>query len=337
MRAFVVTSPNRWRIDDVPDPSPSPGNVVVDVERVGICGTDINLFAGRQDYFANGHARFPLRLGHEWAGRISAVGDGVDEALIGRRTTGDVALGCGRCLRCRSGRANHCEDRYEVGIRGGWPGALAEKLQVPATSLHLLPASVDATAGALVGPGANAYRALLAAGIASGNRLLIMGPGAVGLLAAMFANAMGVEVHIAGRSERSLGFARSLGFERVWNPEWIPQLAFDAVIDAASSSTSPVTALQRVEPGRRVVLMDSGAAAAVDAGWIARHGLSVVGARSGPSDINGTIEAFGSGVIDPRPLVVATVGLDAIGEILEGKRSTITGAAPKIHVDPTLV
>lgn len=336
MRAFVITSPNQWRIDDVPDPVPAPGNVVVDVERAGVCGTDFDLFTGRLGYFAQGHARFPLRIGHEWAGTVSAVGDGVDTDLLGRRTTGDTIIGCGRCPRCGSGRENLCEDRYEIGIRGGWPGALAEKVQVPARALHPLPNNLDATVGALVGPGGNAYRAILASGVAAGERLLIIGPGAVGLIAAMYATAMGVEVHLAGKSDSALGFARSLGFERVWNPEWIPQLAFDAVIDATSSGSTPATALQRVEPGKRVVLIGGGASATIDAALIARNGLTVIGVRGGSSDLDGTIEAFSAHAVDPRPLVAATVSLGEIGEILAGRKPGVSGSAPKIQVDPRL-
>ena len=97
------------------------------------------------------------------------------------------------------------------GARGGRPGALAEQLAVPATSLHALPDSVDSVLGALVEPGGNAFRAAQAAALAPGDRALVLGPGTIGLLVAMFARAAGAEVHLMGRSEESLSYARSLG------------------------------------------------------------------------------------------------------------------------------
>jgi threonine dehydrogenase-like Zn-dependent dehydrogenase len=185
VRAFVVSGPRRSAVEDVPPPVALPGQVVVDIERVGLCGTDVEFFTGDMAYLHQGHARYPMRLGHEWCGTVSAVGDGVDQAWIGRRTTGDTMLGCGRCLRCLGGRQHLCEDRSEVGIRGGWPGALADRLAIPASALHPLPDSVDTVAGALVEPGANALRAVRAAALSRGDRGLNQGAGANGLQSAL--------------------------------------------------------------------------------------------------------------------------------------------------------
>ena len=135
MRAFVLTAPRTARVEDVPLPEAAPGQVVVEVERAGICGTDVELFTGELAYFTRGKSRFPLRPGHEWCGRVSAIGDGVNPRWLGRRVTGDTMLGCGHCHRCRSGRQHLCAERFEIGIRGGWPGALAEQLVVPASAL----------------------------------------------------------------------------------------------------------------------------------------------------------------------------------------------------------
>ena len=96
------------------------------------------------------------------------------------------------------------------------PGALAEQLGVPATSLRVLPNSVDFVLGALVEPGGSSLRSAQAAALAPGDRALVLGPGTIGLLAAMFARAAGAEVHLMGITEESLVFARSLGFEHVW-------------------------------------------------------------------------------------------------------------------------
>src|SRR5262245_29583557 len=136
MRAFVIAGPRQGEVQEVQVPVAGDGEVVIEVERVGLCGTDVEVYSGKMAYLLSGEASYPMRIGHEWAGTIAAVGKGVDEAWIGRRVTGDTMLGCGHCRRCRSGRQHLCEDRFEVGIRHGWPGALAEQLLMPARFLH---------------------------------------------------------------------------------------------------------------------------------------------------------------------------------------------------------
>src|SRR3954447_14668799 len=164
-------------------------------------------------YLATGEATYPIRIGHEWVGTVTAVGPGVESAWLHRRVTGDTMLGCGRCPRCLAGRQHLCRDRFEVGIRRGWPGALAEQLRVPASSLRPIPEALDAATSALIEPAGNSWRAADAAGLQAGERLLVIGAGAIGLLAGMIARASGADVTIAGRSENSISFARSLGFD----------------------------------------------------------------------------------------------------------------------------
>ncbi|MGO3502492.1 MAG: alcohol dehydrogenase catalytic domain-containing protein, partial [Brachybacterium tyrofermentans] len=118
MRAFVITAPGEGSVQEVEAPRAEPGEVVVDVERVGICGTDLEFHTGHMAYLRSGHARYPMRIGHEWMGTVSAVGDGVDPGWIGRRVMGDTMLGCGHCRRCLRGNQHVCEERQEVGIRG---------------------------------------------------------------------------------------------------------------------------------------------------------------------------------------------------------------------------
>ncbi len=129
MRALVITGAGSARVEDVEVPVPGAGQVVVDVRRAGICGTDVELFTGQLAYFAQGKIGFPIRPGHEWCGVVSALGDGVDPGWLGARVTGDTMLGCGHCPRCAAGRGHVCADRREVGIVH-WPGALAEKVLV---------------------------------------------------------------------------------------------------------------------------------------------------------------------------------------------------------------
>jgi threonine dehydrogenase-like Zn-dependent dehydrogenase len=278
-----------------------------------------------------------MRLGHEWAGTVASVGTGVDPSWIGRRVMGDTMLGDGVCRRCRKGRQHVCENRQEVGVRGGRPGALAEQLAVPVTSLHALPDSVDSVLGALVEPGGNAFRAVRAAALAPGDRALVLGPGTIGLLAAMFARAARAEVHLMGRSEDSLGFARSLGFEHVWTEDNLPDLPFDAVLDASNAAHLPALALDLVEPAGRVVYIGlAGNPSNIDTRTLVLKDVRAVGVLSGSPGLDTTIAAYASGAVDPRPLVAATVGLEQVGAVLAGERPEAAGPGPKIHVDPLL-
>jgi threonine dehydrogenase-like Zn-dependent dehydrogenase len=337
MRAFVLTAPGECSVREVPAAVAVPGEAIVDVERVGVCGTDVEFFTGEMAYLHEGHARFPMRPGHEWAGTVSAVGDGVDPGWIGRRVMGDTMLGDGICRRCRKGHQHVCENRQEVGIRGGRPGALAEQLAVPVTSLHELPDTVDAVLGALVEPGGNALRSAQAAHLRPGDRALVLGPGTIGLLVAMFARAAGAEVHLMGRSYGSLDFARTLGFEHGWTEDGLPDLPFDAVIDASNSPHLPARALELVEPAGRVVYVGlAGSPSHVDTRRLALKDVTAVGVLSASPGLDATIQAYARGEVDPRPLVAATVGLDQIGAVLAGERPPGAGPGPKIHVDPHL-
>jgi len=335
VRAFVVTGPHESAVLEVEPPVAGPGEVVVDVERVGICGTDVEFFTGEMAYLHQGHARYPMRLGHEWAGAVASVGRGVDEAWLGRHVTGDTMLGCGHCRLCLGGRQHVCHDRFEIGIRGGWPGALAEQVLVPATALYALPDSVDAVAGALVEPGGNAWRAVQAAGSAPGARVLVYGPGTIGLLVGLLAAAEGLEVHLAGRSERSLAFARSLGIGPVWSAADVPDLPYDAAIDCSHGAEIPAAALARVQPGGRIVLIGlSGAPSTIDTRDLVLKDVTAVGILSASPGLAATIDRYADGRVDPRPLVAGTIALAEVGDALAGRNLPGVGAGPKIHVDP---
>ncbi|HYZ80152.1 MAG TPA: alcohol dehydrogenase catalytic domain-containing protein [Solirubrobacteraceae bacterium] len=335
MRAFVLTAPGECSVQEVPPPSPGAGEVVVSVARAGVCGTDVEFFTGEMAYLHDGHAAYPMRIGHEWCGEVIAVGTAVDGAWLGRRVAGDTMLGCGRCHRCHSGRQHLCEDRLEVGVRGGKPGALAEQVAVPAASLVVLPDAVDDAAGAMVEPGGNALRAVWGADLAPGDRVLVLGPGTIGTLAAQFARAAGAEVHVLGEHERSLGFARSLGLPGVWTAADVPRLAFDAVIDASNAPGLPALALELVEPGKRVVYIGiSPSPSMIDTRALLLKDVTAVGVLSASPALAATVAAYAEGSVDPRPLVAATVGLGDVGGVLAGGRPAGAGDGPKIQVNP---
>ena len=408
MRAFVITGPGHGAVQDVDPPSPAPGQVVVDVERAGVCGTDMEFFTGHMAYLRTGEARYPVRIGHEWCGVVARSGDAATAAWVGQRVIGDTMLGCGGCRRCLGGRQHLCAERFEIGVRGGWPGALAEQLLVPASALHALPAGIGPVTGALVEPGGNALRAVRAAlagprrrpapalarpwasrpwtrrpwrkaalgkaarlGKAPGQggpwasggpgqggpgqggpgqggpgqggpgqggparRLLVMGPGTIGLLAAQIARSLGAEVHLLGRDEPSLRFACDLGLGHTWLRDTLPGLPFDAVLDASTAAGLPSLAAEIVEPGGRVAYIGlSAEPSPLDTRTLVLKDITATGVLSASGGLAETISLYASGAVDPRPIVAATVGLDDVAEVLAGHRPPDWGGAPKIHVDP---
>ena len=336
MRAFVITGPGIGAVADVPDPVADPGQVIVEVDRVGVCGTDMEFFRGDMAYLVSGDATFPMRIGHEWCGRVVEVGADRDASWLGRRVTGDTMLGCRECSRCLDGRQHLCEDRYEIGVRHGWPGALAERLTVPTSALVQLPEDMDPVLGALVEPGGNALRSVRGANLRPGDSVLVIGAGTIGLLVAQIAQAQGAEVHIIGRSERSLNFARDLGFTLTTTVDDLDRAhAFHAVVDASNSKSSPALAVDIVEPGGHVVMVGlSGEPSHIDTRYLAIKDLTVVGVLSASGGLEETVDLYATGAVDPRPLVAATVGLDATAAILAGERPDGAGPGPKFHIDP---
>ena len=341
MRALVVTSPREAGVLEVADPVAAPGQLLIEVERVGICGTDVELYTGEMAYIEQGHTTFPIRLGHEWTGRVSAVGDPADERWIGKRVTGDTMLGCGHCEYCLGGHHWVCPNRFEVGIRDGWPGALAEKVLVPTKYALEIPEHVSLAAAALVEPGGNSLRAVRAASIAPGQKVLVLGSGTIGLLAAQFALAAGAEVHVAGVREGSLTLARSLGAQHTWQLDDLAESAsdqFDAVIEATSNEAMPALSVRLAKPAGRVVYIGlSSAPSLVDTRDIALKDITAVGILSASPGLAGAIEHFADGSVVPDPIVSEVVALEDVPDRLEGRRGADAGPGPKVHVDPRLV
>ncbi len=335
MKAFVITSPQVGSVIEVPEPQVGDHDLLVEIERVGICGTDVEFFNGDMAYLASGHAKYPLQLGHEWCGRVIEIGSKVAPHWRGKFITGDTMLGCQQCDRCTTGYQHLCHDRDEVGIRNGYPGALAQRLIIPEFAAHELPDDLDPALGAMVEPTGNALRSVDATKLKAGERLLIFGPGTIGLLCALIAKSRGIEVHLVGVEETSLTFARQFGFAGVHHIDAIPQIPIHAVIDATYNNEIPALALELLEPGRTVVYIGiAGIPSMIDSRTLVLKDLTAVGILSGSPGNAGAIKLLSTGAIDPRPLIASVVSLKESAEVLAGKRPGAIGDGPKIHIKP---
>ena len=193
---------------EVPVPTPGPGQVRVAVVAAGMCGTDLHIMDGT---YASAP---PVTLGHEMAGVVDAVGPGVDALWVGVRVCVEPAISCGNCAWCRTGLPMHCPDRLSAGTK--LDGGFAPYVVVPARNLHALPASVSDYAGALVEPLACVANGLTDPDVITpGDRVIVIGPGTIGILAAQIASAAGARVTLVGldRDRPRLDIATTMGLD----------------------------------------------------------------------------------------------------------------------------
>jgi threonine dehydrogenase-like Zn-dependent dehydrogenase len=181
-------------------------------------------------------------------------------------------------------------------------------------------------------------RAVEAARLSPGGRLLVLGSGTIGLLAAQIGLARGLEVHVAGTRPSSLELARDLGVEDVYQIADLQDergRRFDAVIDASSDQTMPALAVNLVRPAGRVVLIGvSSSPSLIDTRALVVADVTAIGILSASPGLKRAIELFASGAVNPERLVSEVVGLEQVTSRLEGRRGENAGPGPKVHVDP---
>lgn len=334
MRGLVVEAPYQARVIDVPDPAPREDQVVVDVLYAGLCGTDLELFSGQLPYFQDGTATFPIQIGHEWCGHVSDIGRGVDDSWLGAFVTGDTQLGCGRCKYCRRGRHNVCEARYEIGIRGGWPGALADRLLVPASSLHRLPPTVTPLSAAFAEPAGTAVRAVRVVPIGPAVKVCVWGPGTIGLLALQIASALGATVDVVGLRPEQLALAQQLGARATYLPAHAPSNDYQLVIDATGSPEVPSLTIDQVDAGGVVALVGVAESDALsDLRRVVLHDVSVVGILAGSAGLGLAIQLLSEGTLRGEPLIGEVISLDAVPEYLRSGGTSYASGAPKTLID----
>jgi threonine dehydrogenase-like Zn-dependent dehydrogenase len=174
---------------------------------------------------------------------------------------------------------------------------------------------------------------VLAAQAGPGRRLLIWGPGSIGLLAASFARAAGADVDVVGLDFAREELAKSFGATHYWTTADLPSGTYDAVIDCTGDSTVPALALRFVEPAGTIVYIGlSGQASPIDSRDVALNDITAVGILGASAGLAPAIEHYADGRVDPRPLARVVVGLDRATEALAGQLDP--GAGTKIHIDP---
>lgn len=318
---------------EMPEPTLRAGHVLIEVAACGICGTDLHIL--HDEY----PTRPPVILGHEMGGTIVAVASDVETAHVGDRVTAlTYSYTCGDCRYCRAGRINLCPKRLSFG--SGLDGAMARWLTVPARNLFVLPSNVDVVTGAMVEPLACCVRGILDfARPAPGDVLVISGPGPIGLLSALVAKTTGATVVVLGLAadERRLAIARSIGVPHILNIQetdaarYVQELTeghgADIVVECSGAERSAQSCLDLVARGGRYVQIGLfGAPVRFDLTQIATREISVAGPFATlPSHWTRTLHLLAEGTLDPRPILTATLPLDAWSEGFEQAQAKDAG------------
>ena len=343
MRAVVIDAVRgRPQVREVAEPTAPAGGAVVRVMATGMCRSDWHAWAGHDEI------AFPHVPGHELAGVVVEIGDGVGRWSVGDRVTVPFVCGCGRCEWCLAGDAQVCPDQQQPGFTH-W-GSFAEYVALHAadTNLVAIPESVDfATAASLGCRFATAYRALVRrARVTEGEWVTVVGSGGVGLSTVMIACALGARVVAVDRNPEALAVAARLGAEHVLRADGsdIPAVVADltgggshVAVDAVGSEQSCADAILSLRRrGRHVQVgllppMDGHPRVPMERviGWeldvLGTHGMAAV-------DYPGMLALIEQGVLQPQRLVERTIGLDEAATVLPGfDRATVAGMT---MVDP---
>lgn len=208
MKALVKSraEPGLW-LEDVPEPTVGVNDVLIRVDRTGVCGTDLHIYAW--DAWARKTVPVPLVVGHEFVGEVAAVGSNVADFFPGEVVSGEGHVVCGRCRNCLAGRRHLCKDTSGVGVNR--PGAFAEFIALPMTNVWHHRAGVDLDVAAIFDPFGNAVHTALSFPVL-GEDVLITGAGPIGCMAAAVARHAGARfVVVTDVNEYRLDLARTMG------------------------------------------------------------------------------------------------------------------------------
>jgi (R,R)-butanediol dehydrogenase/meso-butanediol dehydrogenase/diacetyl reductase len=321
------------RLDQVPPPAATAGEVVVAVAACGLCGSDLHeylhgpIYIPRQPHPLTGLMP-PVTLGHEFSGRVVEVGPRVTTVRAGDRVAVNPCLVCGECRWCRSGRPNHCAKLATIGLSRD--GALAPLVAVPAYGCHALPAAVDDEQGATVEPLAVAVHACRRARLAGGERVVVVGAGPIGLLVLQVARARGAAwVAVVEPREDRRGLARALGADAVLDPgagdparavaDLTDGARADVAFECVGSPAAFAAAFRAAGKGGRVALVGLvPETVPANALLIVAHEKEIIGSSAYVDEFPEAIDLLARRQVRIEPLVTARVPLErALADGLE--------------------
>lgn len=330
MRAVLIHAPGDFTVETVPVPVPGRGEVLVEIKSVAICGSDPGIFNGK--VLQNGWPPyFPFIAGHEFAGRVVAVGEDVGSLTVGDRVAGEAHCGCGICENCQKGLYNLCLNYGRAGHRHyghNTPGCYAQYQVYDQKALTLLPENVTYDQGAMVDTTGIAYNALRLTGVEPGGWTVVIGPGPMGIAAMLLAAAMGSRTVIIGRGRR-LALAGELGadvlidFETVEDPVAEVRRLTDGgahqVIEAAGNATAYYESIQMARKGGHVALISippqDGQQAALKS--LIMNQITLHGVRANPNCSKTVLDMMAQGILPVDKMITHRFPLEKVHEAFD--------------------
>ena len=323
MRAAVFQKAGRpLSIETIPDPVPSRDELILQVHRCGICGTDLHMTDGHAATYAENSV-----LGHEFAGEVIAMGLGVENYKIGDAVSGLAIHGCGHCANCVGGEPMWCEQGFRPAM-----GGFGQYVAVKALAAIKLPATLSLTDGALIEPLAVGLHGVGLAGAHPGSRVLVLGTGAIGLAAAFWARRFGVSrIAVASRTSRNEERAFQMGASHfaTFGGDFAGNIrealggAPDVVFECIGVPGMLSEAVEIVRPRGSIMLL--GNCMLPDTllpSMVVLKELKVQGSMVySRHEFEIVADVLDAGHLEPRSLVTDTVSLDVLPEVFESLRS----------------
>jgi L-iditol 2-dehydrogenase len=299
------------------EPIPGPDELLVRVEACGVCGTDRHLLHGEFP------STPPVTLGHEFCGIIEAMGNGVSGFALGERVTGDPNIHCGRCDMCQAGHINLCRNLQAIGIHRD--GGFADYVLVPHKQAYLLPATLNPLHGAFCEPLACCIHGVDMAKIKTGDTVIVLGGGVIGMLVVQLARLAGAtSVVMVTRQASKRQLAESLGATSSFSPaesdpaQRVPRGA-EVVIECAGVPETVELAPRLARSGGTVVILGvlpQGTKVEFEPFDILFRELAILGSFINPRTHARAASMIASGVIQVDPLISRTVTLDEAPEVI---------------------
>ena len=319
MKALLLSQYKHLEIADLPEPAPARGEVLLRVAACGICGSDVHGFDG-----SSGRRIPPIVMGHEAAGRVAAVGEGVSGFQAGDRVTLDSTVYCGECPHCRRGEINLCDNRQVLGVSCGdyrRAGAFAEFVAVPARILHRLPDQLPFEQAAMLEAAAVAIHAVSLAQFAPQDTALVVGAGTIGILCLQALRAAGCSrVLIADVDSTRLQLAASFGatpLHTVDSNTAAQVLALtagrgaDVILEAVGLDATVSASIDSVRKGGTVVLVGNVAPEVrLPLQKVVTRQIRLQGSCASSGEYPRAIEWMASGAINVKPFISAVAPLE---------------------------
>ena len=315
MKRATMTAPGVIQIEEVEAPAPGPGEALLRVQRIGVCGSDIHVYHGLHPYTS-----YPVVQGHELSAVVEALGPGVTGIEPGRKVTAMPQLVCGECAPCRRGDQHICDRLRVQGFQA--PGCAQELWVTRAENLVLLPDSFSFEQGALVEPASVAVHAVARAGDVAGRRVAVLGAGPVGNLVAQTARALGASVLVTDLSEHRLEIARRCGLDQVSSPRRESLRAaservfgaggFDLAFECVGVEATITAAIEAIQKGGTLVVVGVFAEKPrVDIGLVQDRELKLTGTLMYQRrDYEQAVALIQSGAIATEPLLSRHFAMD---------------------------